>query len=240
MNNAVCLCYCSPVPHVKLVVLVRPKRQSANAERPRAVHITSLDDTVESFRGSMRALFSGETPDELLVADDNGTAVKMQDPRPLSHYRLLCFQIVTACFLSPSLKSAPEAPVTGEACAVVDDASPSRDGGAHEPCATVRAVAAVDPQAGQQCAGILLSYLGSFCCCSRDSIVRHVFAHDACVAGCAALRPLSEFSNSQVAPTRRRLFLCLVLFIALICLNISYAEGQGRRIVSAAAVVELY
>jgi hypothetical protein len=70
--------------------------------------------------------------------------------------------------------------------------------------------------------------------------VKHVFAHDACVAGCAQLRPLSEFSNSQVPPPRRPLFLCLVLFIALIYLNVSYAEGQGRRIVSAAAVAELY
>jgi hypothetical protein len=103
----------------------------------------------------MRALFSGETPDELMVADDNGAAVKMQDPEPLSLYRLLCFQVVTACFLSPYLKSAPEAPVARKACAVVDDASPSCDGGAHEPCATAHTVAAVDPQAGQQCAGIL-------------------------------------------------------------------------------------
>jgi hypothetical protein len=36
------------------------------------------------------------------------------------------------------------------------------------------------------------------------------------------------------------LFLCLVLFISLIYLNVSYVEGQGRRIVSAAAVAELY
>jgi hypothetical protein len=103
----------------------------------------------------MRTLFSGEIPDALMVADDNGAPVKMQDPAPLSHYRLLCFQVVTACFLSPNLKSAPEAPVASKACAVVDDAAPSCDGGAHAPCATALAVSAVDPQAGQQCAGIL-------------------------------------------------------------------------------------
>ncbi len=104
--HAVCLCYWTQVPDVKMAIVARAQKKvilegkPALSEIQKIVHIASLDDTVASFRLGMNALFSGKTPYALLAADNDGMLFPLEDSLPLKHYQLSCFQVILARFSS--------------------------------------------------------------------------------------------------------------------------------------------
>jgi hypothetical protein len=153
---AVCLCYWSPLPHVKLAVFVLARRKSVYSQTPRVAHITSLDESVQSFRLGLRALFAGEVPHRLVIAGADGAKIAMQDFAPLSQYQLLCFQVVTALFSQTMAEAAPAVPA--ERVAVLASGhhapSPSPQGNiASESSGPACAAPAADLQPLLKCAG---------------------------------------------------------------------------------------
>jgi hypothetical protein len=106
IGPATVVCYCSPVPDIKLAVFVKSQFRTqtngkhAISEMRRIVNITFLDDTVAHFRNSLRSIFSGKKPDGLTIIDDCGIQIELQDFAFLKDCNLMCFQTITAHFLS--------------------------------------------------------------------------------------------------------------------------------------------
>ncbi len=136
---AVCLCYWTPVPDVKMAIVARAQKKVILEGKPvlseiqKIAHIASLDDSVASFRLGMNALFSGKIPDQLLAADDDGNLVPLEDSLPLKHYHLLCFQVILARFLSSAARTDTcAASISGDAAAANKLSSVTQNDNQHD------------------------------------------------------------------------------------------------------------
>jgi hypothetical protein len=183
---------------MKLAVFVKALRNSVDVETLRVAHIMSLDETIQSFRCSMGALFLGEVPDQLMVAGADGRAVIMQDSAHLSHYHLLCFQVVNALFLPPKDHILTSAQASRDTCPMADTPLLSPSPKNENVSASPGPAAAVESLAVLKCAGkvfptfsfnMRIAWHPNICLSSDHN----------CFTGCAALLPLRDFSNSQVA-----------------------------------------
>jgi hypothetical protein len=125
-------------------------RKNSKSDALQVAYVTSLDETVESFRSSLSALFSSRTPDQLLMINSHDTLVELPDSSTLRCCNFLCFQVITARFFHP-LESENEACASRQSTCIRTNAVASQDsvGGS----LTAGAIQSSDEQDARQCAG---------------------------------------------------------------------------------------
>jgi hypothetical protein len=129
IGPAAVVCYWSPVPDIKLAIFAKsqhekqPNGNQAISEMRCIVHITSLDDTLAHFRNGLSSLFSGRKPDRLTIIDEFGNSIELQDSALLKDCSLLCFQMITAHFLSSIETNEPDPIPATSQCSTVSGAA---------------------------------------------------------------------------------------------------------------------
>ncbi len=164
--------------------------------------VTSLEDTVATFRNKLGALFSGKIPNEVSAFDNEGMLLKMEDSSSLKHYHLLCFQTIFARFLSSDARKDTSVSTISHAATADDEPSslphPHNQHAAHAP---VRAMVSEDSENIRHCIGMFFQTPDHF---RHLQFSLFVFVASAFIkfidfiSGCKVQFHRRNFSNSQV------------------------------------------
>jgi hypothetical protein len=224
---AVCICYWTPHSHVnQLPIFISAKKKVVRdgkqmlSEIKQIALITSHDDTVATFRFKLAALFSGKAPNQVSTFNNEGMPVKMEDSLPLKHYHLLCFQTISARFLSFDARKDALSSIISHTVADDDEPSslphPDNQHAAHSPA---RAIVSADSDNIRRCTGMFSKF--------QSLQLWFVFVASTFIKFTLHVRVQSAVLSSKLQQLSGRALLHSVI-VSLIASEMQWLRGAGQ------------